>query len=86
MLSLQYVMLLYTILTQKATEARRWYVYDIIYLAAVRRFIWRPLDEQQKKGISSLKVRIFHLNIIMECIVIYNHKCIKVYMTYCCAQ
>ena len=29
----------------------------------------------------SHKLRIFHLNIVKECIVIYNHTWFKVYMT-----
>ena len=37
----------------------------------------------KKKGKSNsvLNYAFFHLNTVKECIVIYNHKCFKVYMT-----
>ena len=40
-------------------------------------------SEQKKKGNIkfSLKLLISHFNTAKECLVIYNHKCFKVYMT-----
>ena len=39
-------------------------------------------SEQKERCIKfSLKLRIFHLNIVKECIVIYNHQCFMVDMS-----
>ena len=39
------------------------------------------LNKKERYIKFSLKLRIFHLNTVKECIVIYNHKYFKVYMT-----
>ena len=39
------------------------------------------LNKKERYIKFSLKLRIFHLNIVMECIVIYNHQCFVVDMS-----
>ena len=41
------------------------------------------LNKKKERYIKfSLKLRVFHLNIVKECIVIYNHQCFMVDMSW----
>ena len=50
-----------------------------VIFAYIDTFIYRTKKERYIK--CSLKLRIFHFNIVKECIVTYNHQCFMVDMS-----
>ena len=58
------------------------FIIPIYVLLCIVMFMLRYILNKKERYIKfSLKLRIFHLNKVMECIVLYNHQCFMVDMS-----